>query len=56
VVLYDGDGQLDFGMDASVMARRRGRVDVVFRPTCNPACWFDRPGWQVTGPVALPVA
>jgi hypothetical protein len=46
VVLYDGDGFLDFGMDASVMARRRGRVDVVFRPTCNPSCWFDKPGWQ----------
>jgi hypothetical protein len=46
VVLYDGDGVLDFGMDASVMVRRRGRIDVAFRPTCNPACWFDTPGWQ----------
>ena len=46
VVLYDGDGFLDFGMDASVMVRRRGRIDVAFTPTCNPSCWFDSPGWQ----------
>jgi hypothetical protein len=39
VALYDGDGDLDFGMDAEVMARRRGRVDFAFEPTCNPACW-----------------
>ena len=39
VALYDGDGVLDFGMDAMVMARRRGRIDFAYNPTCNPACW-----------------
>jgi hypothetical protein len=45
VVLYDGDGFLDFSMDSTVMARRRGRIDIRFSPTCNPTCWFDQPGW-----------
>jgi hypothetical protein len=46
VALYDGDGHLDFGMDARVMSRRKGRVDFSYTPTCNPACWFDRANWQ----------
>lgn len=41
VALYDGDGFLDFGMDATVMARRRGRVDFAFKPTCVPSCWLS---------------
>jgi hypothetical protein len=46
VALYDGDGHLDFGMDARVMSRRKGRVDFAYTPTCNPACWFDKANWQ----------
>lgn len=45
VVTYDGDGEIDFGMDATPVAFQKGRIDVDFEPTCRRECWFDRAGW-----------
>ncbi|KXZ45525.1 hypothetical protein GPECTOR_53g111 [Gonium pectorale] len=38
VVLYDGDGRLDFGFDAKVLSRAKGRMEVLLRPTADLAC------------------
>jgi hypothetical protein len=46
VVLYDGDGEIDFGMDAVSAAFQHGRIDVDFLPTCERHCWFDKDGWR----------
>jgi len=45
VVTYDGDGEIDFGMDATPVAFQKGRIDVDFEPTCRRECWFDKAGW-----------
>jgi hypothetical protein len=46
VVLYDGEGFLDFGMDAEVLSRRKGRIELQVTLTCDPSCWFDTGGWR----------
>lgn len=46
VVLYDGNGTLDFGMDATITSRRKGRVDINVQLTCDPSCWFDKADWE----------
>eukprot|EP00930_Biecheleria_cincta_P036104 TRINITY_DN24783_c0_g1_i1.p1 TRINITY_DN24783_c0_g1~~TRINITY_DN24783_c0_g1_i1.p1 ORF type:complete len:2581 (+),score=311.66 TRINITY_DN24783_c0_g1_i1:162-7904(+) len=46
VVTYDGDGELDFGMDAVAAAFQKGRIDIDFAPTCRRHCWFDKRGWE----------
>ena len=46
VVLYDGDGEIDFGMDAKSAAFQKGRIDVDFTPTCKRECWFDKAKWR----------
>ena len=46
VVLYDGDGEVDFGMDAKSAAFQKGRIDVDFTPTCKRECWFDKAKWK----------
>lgn len=38
VVLYDGDGTIEFGMDASVTQRDKGRMEVSFKPSANIPC------------------
>ncbi|EFJ43984.1 hypothetical protein VOLCADRAFT_95837 [Volvox carteri f. nagariensis] len=38
VVLYDGDGRLDFKFDARVTSRAKGRVEFIFNPTANLDC------------------
>jgi len=45
VITYDGDGELDLGMDAAPAAFQKGRIDVDFEPTCRRECWFDKAGW-----------
>ncbi|CAE7947537.1 TNXB [Symbiodinium sp. KB8] len=45
VITYDGDGELDLGMDATPAAFQKGRIDVDFEPTCRRECWFDKAGW-----------
>jgi hypothetical protein len=42
---YDGSGKLEFGMDATVVSRRKGRVDLHVELTCDPSCWYDKAGW-----------
>lgn len=46
VVLYDGDGWLDFSMDATVLSRRKGRIEIRVELTCDSSCWFDSSGWS----------
>ena len=46
VALYDGDGFLDFGMDATVISFAKGRVEIDFSSSCDPSCWFDKAGWK----------
>ena len=46
VLLYEGDGEIDLGMDARAVAFQSGRIDFDFTPTCNPSCWFDRAEWR----------
>lgn len=46
VVTYDGDGELDFGMDASPAAFQKGRIDIDFTPTCRRECWFDKKTYE----------
>jgi len=46
VCTFDGDGELDFGLDAKTVAFQKGRIDVDFTPTCTRECWFDKAGWQ----------
>ncbi|GIL87895.1 hypothetical protein Vretifemale_15941 [Volvox reticuliferus] len=38
VVLYDGDGHLDFEFDAKVSSRGKGRMEILFKPTADLAC------------------
>ncbi|GLC60709.1 hypothetical protein PLESTB_001660900 [Pleodorina starrii] len=38
VVLYDGDGRLNFEYDARVASRAKGRLEIIFRPTADLAC------------------
>lgn len=45
VLLYDGDGEIDVGMDARAVAFQSGRIDFDFAPTCRRECWFDRAEW-----------
>ncbi|CAK9041041.1 unnamed protein product [Durusdinium trenchii] len=45
VVTYDGDGEIDFAMDANPVAFQKGRIDVDFQPTCRRECWFDKANW-----------
>ena len=42
----DSAGTLDFGMDATVLSRRKGRVEIKVELSCDPACWFDSGGWE----------
>ena len=46
VVLYDGDGEIDFVMDSKSAAFQKGRIDVDFTPTCKRECWFDKRDWK----------
>ena len=43
--LYDGEGELDFGMDAHSATFEQGRQYVDFSPTCQQQCWFDKAEW-----------
>ena len=45
VLLYEGDGEIDLGMDAKAVAFQSGRIDFDFTPTCRRECWFDRAEW-----------
>jgi hypothetical protein len=45
-VLHDGEGWLDFGMDASVLSRRKGRIEIKLELTCDASCWFDTGDWK----------
>jgi len=45
-VLFDGDGWLDFGMDAKVLSKRKGRIEIKVELTCDPTCWFDSMDWK----------
>ena len=45
VLLYEGDGEIDVGMDAKAVAFQTGRIDFDFTPTCRRECWFDRAEW-----------
>ena len=45
-VLFDGDGWLDFGMDAKVLSKRKGRIEIQVELTCDPTCWFDSMDWN----------
>lgn len=33
-------------MDATVLSRRKGRVEIKVELSCDPACWFDSGGWE----------
>ena len=46
VILYDGEGEIDLGMDAKPVAFQSGRIDFDFTPSCDPACWFDKAEWR----------
>jgi hypothetical protein len=45
VLLYEGEGEIDLGMDSKAVAFQAGRIDFDFTPTCDATCWFDRAGW-----------
>ncbi|GIL67802.1 hypothetical protein Vafri_21078 [Volvox africanus] len=38
VVLYDGEGHLDFEYDATVSSRAKGRMEIIFKPTADLVC------------------
>ncbi|GIL67805.1 hypothetical protein Vafri_21080 [Volvox africanus] len=38
VVLYDGDGHLDFEFNAKVSSRAKGRMEIIFKPTADLVC------------------
>ncbi|KAG2422805.1 hypothetical protein HXX76_015752 [Chlamydomonas incerta] len=38
VVLHEGEGRLDFGFDATVVSRAKGRLEIQFSPTADLAC------------------
>lgn len=38
VVLYDGEGRLDFGFDAQIASRDRNRLEIILTPTADLAC------------------
>mmetsp|Transcript_134092 Transcript_134092/g.428462 ORF Transcript_134092/g.428462 Transcript_134092/m.428462 type:complete len:2501 (-) Transcript_134092:185-7687(-) len=46
VVTYDGDGEIDFGMDAQPNAFQKGRIDIDLSLTCKAQCWFDKKTWD----------
>ena len=46
VLLYEGEGEIDLGMDARAVAFQNGRIDFDFTPTCDRRCWFDRAEWR----------
>ena len=45
VLLYEGEGEVDLGMDARAVAFQSGRIDFDFIPTCTPSCWASRGTW-----------
>lgn len=38
VCLYDGDGEIGFSFDATILTAAKGRIEFRFSPTSNPAC------------------
>ncbi|KAG2446050.1 hypothetical protein HXX76_000652 [Chlamydomonas incerta] len=38
VVLYDGEGRLDFGFDAKIASRDRNRLEIILTPTADLVC------------------
>ncbi|GFR45710.1 hypothetical protein Agub_g7119, partial [Astrephomene gubernaculifera] len=38
VVLYDGDGRLDFNFDSRVVSRSKNRLEIIFTPTADLTC------------------
>lgn len=46
VVTYEGDGELDFGMDAKAASFQKGRIDIDFTPTCKRECWYDKKTYE----------
>lgn len=42
-LLYDGDGELDLGMDATVVSRAKGVIRFTFEPTANMDCHNRKP-------------